>query len=96
MNWFSPSGKLFTTVCPREKGICVWDTATGNRRHTVPITDVDELLGWFNENHLLVVKNVGKNRQAQVIDFVGGRSGCSPTSRAGSTPRPRARTSPRS
>ncbi|GIH78878.1 hypothetical protein Plo01_53070 [Planobispora longispora] len=72
VNWFSPSGKLFTTVCPREKGICVWDTATGNRRHTVPITDVDELLGWFNENHLLVVKNVGKNRQAQVIDFVGG------------------------
>ncbi|MFB9893236.1 protein kinase domain-containing protein [Planobispora takensis] len=72
VNWFSPSGKLFTTVCPKDQGICVWDTATGNRRHTIPGTDVNELLGWFNENHLLVVKNVGKNRQAQVIDFAGG------------------------
>ncbi|WP_068927963.1 serine/threonine protein kinase [Planobispora rosea] len=71
-DWFSPSGRLFTTICPKEKGICVWDTVTGNRRHTVPDDGVTELIGWFNENHLLVVKNVGKNRQAQVIDFVGG------------------------
>ncbi|MBG0830585.1 hypothetical protein HS041_22745 [Planomonospora sp. ID67723] len=71
-NWFSPSGKLFSTICPKGKDICVWDTVTGNRRHTVPGTDVTALLGWFNENHLLVQKRAGKNRQIQVIDFVGG------------------------
>ncbi|GAA3440980.1 serine/threonine protein kinase [Planomonospora venezuelensis] len=71
-DWFSPSGKLFSTVCPRGRDICVWDTVTGNRRHTVPGAGITELVGWFNENHLLVKKRVGKKRQVQVIDFVGG------------------------
>ncbi|WP_449065677.1 protein kinase domain-containing protein [Planomonospora algeriensis] len=74
IDWFSPSEKLFYTVCPKkEQGLCVWDTATGNRRHTVPLDHEGLLvLGWFNENHLLVQRPTGKNRQVQVVDFTGG------------------------
>ncbi|MBG0823905.1 serine/threonine protein kinase [Planomonospora sp. ID91781] len=74
IDWFSPSGKLFYTVCPkREQGLCVWDTATGNRRQTVPLGHEGlRVLGWFNENHLLVQRPAGKNRQVQVVDFTGG------------------------
>jgi hypothetical protein len=73
IDWFSPSGKLFYTVCPkREQGLCVWDTATGNRRHTVPLDHEGlRVLGWFNENHLLVQRPAGKNRQVQVVGFTG-------------------------
>ncbi|GIH90465.1 protein kinase [Planobispora siamensis] len=73
LDWFSPSGKLFYTICPKREGLCVWDTVTGNRRHTIPVPLNDGLTlhGWFNENHLMVERITGKNRQIQVIDFVG-------------------------
>ncbi|RBQ19788.1 hypothetical protein DP939_13845 [Spongiactinospora rosea] len=74
-DWFSPSGERFVTVCPDEKNYCVWDTKTGDRRATVRTgPDGQQLLGWFNENHLLVqdpVKGKKNADQVKVIDFVG-------------------------
>ncbi|WP_188194383.1 serine/threonine protein kinase [Nonomuraea sp. SYSU D8015] len=74
-DWFSPSGKQFVTVCPKSaKELCVWDARTGARRATVPRkTDEGDLLGWFNENHLLV-REPGKKKGIEhinIIDFVG-------------------------
>ncbi|MDF5755354.1 serine/threonine-protein kinase [Spongiactinospora sp. TRM90649] len=74
-DWFSPSGAQFVTVCPDEEHYCVWDTKTGDRRATVDAGEESQLLGWFNENHLLVQDPVkGKAKKAQqvkVIDFLG-------------------------
>lgn len=70
-DWFSPSGKQFVTVCPKSaKELCVWDTRTGARRATVPRpTDESHLLGWFNENHLLV-REPGKKKGTEHINIV--------------------------
>ncbi|PZG24631.1 hypothetical protein C1I98_35365 [Spongiactinospora gelatinilytica] len=73
-DWFSPSGGQFVTVCPDGENYCVWDAKTGNRRATVPADESGQLLGWFNENHLLVqdpVKGKKDADQIKVIDFVG-------------------------
>ncbi|MGW0806867.1 serine/threonine protein kinase [Nonomuraea sp. NPDC002799] len=73
-DWFSPSGKMFVTICPNEKEICVWDARTGTRQATVPLGDDDgSLLGWFNDRHLLI-QDPGKKKGTQVIkivDFLG-------------------------
>ncbi|MEO3872326.1 serine/threonine-protein kinase [Nonomuraea sp. B12E4] len=73
-DWFSPSGKLFATLCPSGKEFCVWDVKTGARRATVPLGHPDgRFLGWFNEQHL-IVQDPGKKKGTQsvnVIDFFG-------------------------
>ncbi|SNS46651.1 hypothetical protein SAMN05216276_10105 [Streptosporangium subroseum] len=70
-NWFSPSGAYFVTVCPNEKDLCVWDTKTGNRRHTVPSEGNDLILGWFNNQNLLIQKISKKSAKVEVVDFFG-------------------------
>ncbi|MGC5014320.1 serine/threonine protein kinase [Streptosporangium sp. DT93] len=75
ISWFSPSGALFVTVCPKEENVCVWDSARGTRRYTVPGGGAERrLLGWFNDQHLLVQEPVKKGSKAsriKVIDFYG-------------------------
>ncbi|MEU4834624.1 serine/threonine-protein kinase [Streptosporangium sp. NPDC023615] len=72
ISWFSPSGALFVTVCPKEKDVCVWDSARGTRRYTVPGGgDGRRLLGWFNDQHLIVQEPFKKGSRIKVIDFYG-------------------------
>ncbi|MET7329861.1 serine/threonine-protein kinase [Nonomuraea sp. NPDC005650] len=74
-DWYSPSGKQFVTVCPGgRKDLCVWNAVTGDRLKTVPLADSEgNLLGWFDESHLLV-QEPGKKKgtaQVKIIDLVG-------------------------
>ncbi|MEU6795198.1 protein kinase [Nonomuraea wenchangensis] len=74
-DWFSPSGKLFYTVCPKGDDLCVWNAETGVRVATVP--DIDpkaNLLGWFDEAHLLVQQPDKKNKkraEVRIVNLVG-------------------------
>ncbi|MEU7859122.1 serine/threonine-protein kinase [Nonomuraea sp. NPDC049141] len=73
VSWYSPSGKQFMTVCPTGKEVCVWDATTGDRKATVPsVKDGSLLLGWFDEDHILVQENAKKGRaQVEIVDFLG-------------------------
>jgi hypothetical protein len=74
-DWFSPSGRQFITVCPKQSAdICVWDATTGARRATIHRpTDEGHLIGWFNESHILMQEPAKKKGMAEirVISFVG-------------------------
>ncbi|NUP69422.1 MAG: protein kinase [Nonomuraea sp.] len=74
-DWFSPSGKQLVTVCPgRTKEVCVRDAVTGTRRVTVPRPDDrGDLLGWFNESHLML-REPGKKKgssEIRLVDLAG-------------------------
>ncbi|WP_281396245.1 protein kinase domain-containing protein [Thermocatellispora tengchongensis] len=76
-DWYSPSGKQFLTVCPNGEDLCVWNADTGVRRATVPkISSEAGLLGWFDENHLLI-HQPGKGKkdrregEVRIVDFTG-------------------------
>ncbi|HUR03234.1 MAG TPA: WD40 repeat domain-containing serine/threonine protein kinase [Nonomuraea sp.] len=73
VSWYSPSGKQFITVCPTSGDVCVWDATTGDRKATVPgIKDGSFLLGWFDEDHILVQEGARKGRaQVKIVDFLG-------------------------
>ncbi|MBT2234961.1 serine/threonine-protein kinase [Nonomuraea sp. NEAU-A123] len=73
VSWYSPSGKQFMTVCPTGKEVCIWDATTGDRKATVPdIKDDSYLLGWFDEDHILVQESAKKGRaQVEIVDFLG-------------------------
>ncbi|MEU4223341.1 protein kinase [Nonomuraea sp. NPDC026600] len=73
VSWYSPSGKQFMTVCPDDKEVCIWDATTGDRKATVPgIKDESYLLGWFDEDHILVQETAKKGRaQVKIVDFLG-------------------------
>ncbi|MFC4015348.1 hypothetical protein ACFOY2_49615 [Nonomuraea purpurea] len=70
--WFSPSGRMFvTTSCPRAP-ICVWDTATGQRRATVPGPAKQYMIGWWDDTHLVNGVWTGKNTlRLSVVDLKG-------------------------
>ncbi|MFC4591579.1 protein kinase domain-containing protein [Sphaerisporangium corydalis] len=70
---FSPSGRSFLTYCPRgQKAICVWDTATGDRRSTVPSRSADVLVrDWWDEDHLIVLDTRKEPAAYVVIDLRG-------------------------
>ncbi|MEU6714578.1 hypothetical protein ABZ897_24180 [Nonomuraea sp. NPDC046802] len=70
--WFSPSGRMFvTTSCPRAP-ICVWDTATGQRRATVPGPAKQYMIGWWDDTHLVNGVWTGKNTlRLTVVDLKG-------------------------
>ncbi|WP_433509159.1 protein kinase domain-containing protein [Nonomuraea sp. CA-143628] len=73
VSWYSPSGKQFMTVCPNNKEICIWDATTGDRTATVPgVEDDSYVLGWFNEDHILVQESAKKGRaHVEIMDFLG-------------------------
>lgn len=73
VSWYSPSGKQFMTVCPNDKEVCVWDATSGDRKATIPgIEDGSYLLGWFDEDHILVQEAAKKGRaQVKIVDFLG-------------------------
>ncbi|MEV8634089.1 protein kinase [Streptosporangium sp. NPDC051023] len=71
-SWFSPSGAVFATVCPKDdESLCVWDAATGNRRTTVPIPPQARWFGWFNDDNVLIQVPHKKEFRIQVMDFAG-------------------------
>ncbi|WP_329079995.1 MULTISPECIES: serine/threonine protein kinase [unclassified Streptosporangium] len=69
--WFSPSGALFATVCPKGDTMCVWDTVSGNRRYTIEIGEKTRFVGWFNNNHLLLQNPVKKGSKIEIVDLYG-------------------------
>ncbi|MER5649259.1 protein kinase [Streptosporangium sp. NPDC002524] len=69
--WFSPSGALFATVCPKGDTVCVWDSVSGNRRYTLGIGENTRFVGWFNNNHLLLQNPVKKGSKIEVFDLYG-------------------------
>ncbi|MEU7742819.1 protein kinase [Nonomuraea sp. NPDC049158] len=73
VSWYSPSGKQFMTVCPNNKEICIWDATTGDRTATVPgVKDDSYVLGWFNEDNILVQESAKKKRaHVEIVDFLG-------------------------
>ncbi|MCP2359085.1 hypothetical protein HD597_006105 [Nonomuraea thailandensis] len=74
-DWFSPSGRLFYTVCPKGGELCVWNAETGVRVATVPGISPDaNLLGWFDEAHLLLQqpdKKNDKRAEVRILDLAG-------------------------
>ncbi|MFI7149050.1 hypothetical protein ACIBO2_29395 [Nonomuraea sp. NPDC050022] len=73
VSWYSPSGKQFMTVCPNNKEISIWDATTGDRTATVPgVKDDSYVLGWFNEDNILVQESAKKGRaHVEIMDFLG-------------------------
>ncbi|MFC5820918.1 protein kinase domain-containing protein [Nonomuraea harbinensis] len=73
-DWYSPDGRQFFTVCPKSGDVCVWDAVTGARKATVEGLDDDvRLIGWFDDDHLLI-EDPGKKKgrlQVKVVDFLG-------------------------
>jgi eukaryotic-like serine/threonine-protein kinase len=69
--WFSPSGALFATICPKGNNLCVWDTVSGHRRYTMGIGEEARFVGWFNNNHLLLQNPVKKGSKVEVVDLYG-------------------------
>ncbi|ETK31312.1 hypothetical protein MPTA5024_35695 [Microbispora sp. ATCC PTA-5024] len=67
---FSPSGTRFVTYCPSSSGMCLWHTRTGKSAGRVGFP-ADDMYGWWDEKHLVVRKETGKNFQAVVIDLSG-------------------------
>ncbi|MEV4562403.1 protein kinase [Nonomuraea sp. NPDC049419] len=70
---FSPSGDAFVTNCPdgTYNDHCVWDAGTGERLRTF-YSDCDEVLGFYDEEHLFCWENDnGANDEVQVVDFKG-------------------------
>ncbi|GIH98738.1 serine/threonine-protein kinase [Planobispora takensis] len=71
-SWFSPSGALFATYCPKGDGsLCVWNTATGERRATVSVPPKTQPAGWFNEQHLIVQVPHKKGTRYQLVALDG-------------------------
>ncbi|NJP23647.1 MULTISPECIES: hypothetical protein [Microbispora] len=70
---FSPSGRLFaTTGCEKRNAVCLWDAVTGERARTVPGHEGGGVLGWYDEEHLIVSEPAGEDRvRAVVTDFKG-------------------------
>ncbi|WP_162795303.1 WD40 repeat domain-containing protein, partial [Nonomuraea lactucae] len=74
VSWYSPSGKKYVTVCPNREDVCVWDTSTGVRKATIGgIKNAGYLLGWFNEDHILVREPTRKKGrdQIKIVSFLG-------------------------
>lgn len=73
---FSPSGRLFaTTQCEKRNALCLWDAATGVRAGTVPAVKGGGLLGWYDEEHLIVSEPAGEDRVRAVVTDLKGREG---------------------
>ncbi|GGK57573.1 hypothetical protein Ppa06_15820 [Planomonospora parontospora subsp. parontospora] len=71
-SWFSPSGDLFATYCPRGDGsVCAWSTREGDRRATVTPPAKAELVGWFNEQHVIVRVPHKKGVRFQLVGLDG-------------------------
>ena len=74
VEWFSPNGKQFSTVCPNKEDVCVWDAETGGRKATVEgIRDGARMIGWFDDDHLML-EEPGKKKgtvQVKVVDLLG-------------------------
>ncbi|WP_405394309.1 hypothetical protein [Microbispora hainanensis] len=69
---FSPSGRLFVTYCPSGGTLCLWDTATGVRRHSIAIFFSGAVfLGWYDDAHLLLIDPTRKNHEVVVMDERG-------------------------
>ncbi|WP_248962829.1 protein kinase domain-containing protein [Sphaerisporangium perillae] len=68
---FSPSGRSFVTYCPRVRtAVCVWDTGTGDRRTTVPVSSRGAIVrGWWDEDHLIVMDTRRDPYEYVVMDF---------------------------
>ncbi|GAA3445056.1 hypothetical protein GCM10018955_44940 [Planomonospora venezuelensis] len=70
--WFSPSGAVFATICPKNDGtFCVWNTKTGDRRATVPAASGAHWAGWFNEQHVILQVPHKKGTRFQIVDLTG-------------------------
>ncbi|MFB4267968.1 serine/threonine protein kinase [Nonomuraea sp. GTA35] len=70
--WFSPSGKLFTTTGCGSYTTCIWDTATGDRRATLPAGRTAYAVGWYDDRHLIRATWAGKDTfRITVHDFAG-------------------------
>ncbi|MFB9883034.1 protein kinase [Planobispora siamensis] len=71
-SWFSPSGALFATYCPKGDGsLCVWNTETGERRATVTVPAKTQPAGWFNEQHVIVRVPHRKGTRYQLVALDG-------------------------
>lgn len=71
-NTFSPAGKQFVTACPdRRATVCLWDTATGRRRATVPVPVASTLIGWYNDAHVILVDRTRNPRRVVVVNAKG-------------------------
>ncbi|MCG5219524.1 WD40 repeat domain-containing serine/threonine protein kinase [Streptosporangium sp. KLBMP 9127] len=72
-DWYTPSGTQFLTVCPEGGDLCVWDARTGDRKATVRVKGDAQVLGFFNENHILLQRAAKKKGKEEVviIDLVG-------------------------
>ncbi|MEV4799220.1 serine/threonine-protein kinase [Nonomuraea sp. NPDC049421] len=73
MDLFSPSGRMFTTECPKgaDGETCLWDSSTGKevRRFS---SDCDKILGWYDESHLYCWEHDNTSRdEVRVVAFDG-------------------------
>ncbi|ETK32135.1 hypothetical protein [Microbispora sp. ATCC PTA-5024] len=51
---FSPSGRLLLTYgCETGFAVCAWDVRTGRRAATVPGERNQDVMGWFDDDHLI-------------------------------------------
>lgn len=69
---FSPSGRYLLTYCPSGGTLCLWDVATGGRRHSIAIFFTGAVfLGWYDDAHLLLIDPTRKNHEIVVMDNRG-------------------------
>ncbi|MGW4425844.1 outer membrane protein assembly factor BamB family protein [Streptosporangium sp. NPDC004631] len=68
----SPSRRSLVTRCDRTPDhVCVADLKNGTVIGRVPL-DPDDLIGWYDETHLIAWVDTGANvSQAQIVDFLG-------------------------
>lgn len=71
-NTFSPAGKQFVTLCPdRIATACLWDTATGRRRATIPVPVASTLIGWYNDAHVILLDRTRDPRRVVAVNTEG-------------------------
>ncbi|MGN9781556.1 hypothetical protein ACTMTF_09015 [Nonomuraea sp. ZG12] len=73
-DWYSPSGdKLITGGCSKTLAACVWKAADASRLHTVPLLKGAGFVGWYDENHLIVVVSVEKGQRGVFVTDMAGK-----------------------
>ncbi|WP_433512549.1 hypothetical protein ACQP2T_53980 [Nonomuraea sp. CA-143628] len=69
---FAPSGGRFFTL-DRNAHISVWDYPAAKRLATVPGIWGDDLIAWYDEDHLIVGRSTPGTYEAIVVDLAGKR-----------------------
>ncbi|MEW9529946.1 serine/threonine protein kinase [Microbispora sp. NPDC049125] len=73
---FSPSGAyLLTTNCEKRLAVCLWDIRTGNRVATVPGKEHRDVIGWFDDEHVIQGHWVDGHHYRTLLVDRSGRDG---------------------